>query len=60
MIQEASGIPDPRTEVKPEEALGTALDQEKLLKEANALGAVSPEDQKLMGEFENFVKKGES
>jgi hypothetical protein len=60
MIQEASGIPDPQTEVKPEEALGTALDQEKLLKEANALGAVSPEDQKLMGEFENFVKKGES
>jgi hypothetical protein len=60
MVQEASVIPDSQTEVQPKEALSADLDQEKLLKEANALGAVSPEDQKLMGEFENFVKKGES
>jgi hypothetical protein len=43
-----------------EEALGTSMDENKLLQEAAAMNSVSNEDKKLMGDFENFVKKGES
>ena len=42
-----------------EQALGTGLDENKLLQEASDLAKeVSGEDKKLMGQFENFVKKG--
>lgn len=59
VIAEASGIQVPTQDVKVEDALGTGLDESKLLEEAAALQSVNPEDQKLMGQFENFVKKGE-
>lgn len=58
MMAEAASITANGPDVSAEEALGTALDEEKILKEANAIGKVSPEDKKLMGDFENFVKKG--
>lgn len=59
VIAEASGIQEPEKEVNVEEALGTGVDESKLLEEAAALQNVKPEDEKLMGQFENFVKKGE-
>ncbi len=60
MLAEAAGIKaDEGPEVSAEAALGAGLDESKLLQEAAALNSVSPEDKKLMGDFENFVKKGE-
>lgn len=59
VIAEASGIQEPEKEVDVEQALGTGVDESKLLEEAAALQNVNPEDEKLMGQFENFVKKGE-
>lgn len=59
MMQESQALATDAPEVSAEDALGTGLDENKLLMEANALGAVTPEDKKLMGDFENFVKKNE-
>lgn len=47
------------SEVSIDEALGSSMDENKLLQEAAAMNTVTSEDQKLMGDFENFVKKGE-
>jgi hypothetical protein len=58
VIAEASSIQEPEKEINAEEALGTGVDESKLLEEAAALQNVNPEDQKLMGQFENFLKKG--
>lgn len=60
MIAEAAEIKTDVPDVDPEKALGTGVDENKLIQEAAALEGVSAEDQKLMGEFENFVKKSES
>jgi hypothetical protein len=60
MIAEAAEIKTDVPDVDPEKALGTGVDENKLIQEAAALEGVSAEDQKLMGEFENFVKKNES
>ncbi|MEZ0393297.1 MAG: hypothetical protein ACAH59_13845 [Pseudobdellovibrionaceae bacterium] len=60
MMAEAAGIKTNVPEVDPAQALGSSLDENKLLQEAAALEDVSSEDKKLMGEFENFVKKNES
>ncbi len=61
MMAEAETIKtDDSLDVKPEDALGTGLDEDKLIQEAAALEGVTPEDKKLMGDFENFVKKNES
>jgi hypothetical protein len=60
MLAEAAGIKNDGPEVSAEAALGTSMDENKLLQEAAALNSVSAEDKKLMGDFENFVKKGES
>lgn len=57
MMAEAATIKSDVPDVAPEDALGTSLDENKLLQEAAALQGVSPEDKRLMGEFENFVKK---
>lgn len=59
MVQEAGGITGDGPEVTAEQALGTSVDAEKLLQEASALQGVNPEEKKLMGDFENFVKKNE-
>jgi hypothetical protein len=59
MLAEAAEIKNDGPDVSAEAALGTSLDENKLLQEAAALGSVSAEDKKLMGDFENFVKKGE-
>lgn len=60
MLAEAAEIKTDVPDVDPEKALGTQLDENKLLEEAAALEGVSSEDKKLMGDFENFVKKSES
>lgn len=60
MLAEAADIKTDVPEVDPEIALGTGLDENKLLQEAAALDSVTSEDKKLMGDFENFVKKSES
>jgi hypothetical protein len=60
MMSEAAGIKADGPEVGVEAALGSGVDENKLLQEAAALSSVSSEDKKLMGDFENFVKKGES
>ncbi len=60
MMAEAAGIKNDGPEVGAEAALGSGVDENKLLQEAAALSSVSSEDKKLMGDFENFVKKGES
>lgn len=60
MLAEAADIKTDVPEVDPEKALGTSLDESKLLQEAAALEGVTGEDKKLMGDFENFVKKSES
>ncbi len=57
MVAEAANIKSDGPEVSAEAALGTGVDENKLLQEAAALGGVSAEDKKLMGDFENFVKK---
>jgi hypothetical protein len=59
MVQEAGGISLDGPEVSAEQALGTGIDEEKLLQEAKALQGVNPDEKKLMGDFENFVKKNE-
>lgn len=59
MVQEAGGISLDGPEVTAEQALGTGIDEEKLLQEAKALQGVNPDEKKLMGDFENFVKKNE-
>ena len=59
MMAEAAEIKTDVPEVDPSVALGAGLDEDKLLKEATALDGVTQEDKKLMGEFENFVKKNE-
>ena len=60
MMAEAAGISAANVpDINPEQALGTEVDENKLLQEAKALEAVKPEDKALMGEFENFVKKNE-
>jgi hypothetical protein len=51
---------DQTVEIDPEKALGAGLDESKLLQESVALQSVTPEDQKLMSEFEDFSKKNES
>ena len=43
-----------------EEILSDALDPDKLAAEAAKMDAIKPEDAKLMGDFESFVKKGNS
>jgi len=58
MMAEAANITTNVPEITAEEALGTGLDENKILLEAAAIEKVSPEDKKLMGDFENFVKKG--
>lgn len=61
MLAEAATIPTADVpEVDAEKALGTGVDENKILQEAAALGGVTAEDKKLMGDFENFVKKSES
>jgi hypothetical protein len=59
MLSEAAEIKTPGDEVDIEKELAGGVDEDKLLKEASALDAVTPEDKRLMGQFENFVKKGE-
>lgn len=59
MMAEAAAIKSDGPEISAEQALGVGLDENKLLQEATALQGVSPEDKKLMGQFENFVKKNE-
>jgi len=60
MMAEAAVIKTDVPEIDPSKALGTGLDENKLLQEAAALDSVTSEDKKLMGDFENFVKKSES
>jgi hypothetical protein len=60
MMAEAAVIKSDVPDVDPEKSLGAGLDESKLLQEAAALEGVTPEDKKLMGDFENFVKKSES
>lgn len=55
MVNEASGISADGPEVNLEQALGETINEDKILAEATAL-EVPSEDQKLMGDFENFVK----
>lgn len=59
MMAEAAAIKSDGPDVSAEQALGVTLDENKLLQEATALQGVTPEDKKLMGQFENFVKKNE-
>lgn len=64
MMAESVSIETDVPEVNAEQALGTTMDEAKLLEEAQALGTgpaenVSQEDKKLMGQFEDFVKKSE-
>lgn len=57
MLNEAANIKMDVPEVSAEQAIGVELDESKLIAEAADLGkAVSSEDQKLMGQFEKFVK----
>lgn len=55
MVNEASGISSDGPDVNLEQALGETINEDKILAEATAL-EVPSEDQKLMGDFENFVK----
>lgn len=65
MMEEAVSIKTDVPEVDVEQALGTGVDEAKILQEAAALSGttseepISQEDKKLMGQFEDFVKKGE-
>lgn len=59
MVAEAAQIKTDVPDLKPEDVLNQQLDENKLLQEANAMKAGDSEDKKLMGQFENFVKKGE-
>lgn len=57
MLNEAANIKMDVPEVSAEQAIGVELDESKLIAEAADLGnSVSSEDQKLMGQFEKFVK----
>lgn len=57
MLKEAANIKVDVPEVSAEQAIGVELDEKKLIAEAADLDkAVSSEDQKLMGQFEKFVK----
>ncbi len=64
VLEEATHIPDVEgVEITAEQALGAGVDENKILQEATALEADGKsteqpnEDQKLMSQFENFVKK---
>ncbi len=65
VLEEATHIPDADgTEITVEQALGQGVDENKILEEATALDAEAEssadqpsEDQKLMNQFESFVKK---
>lgn len=57
MMAEAAQIKSDGPDINAEQALGTSLDENKLLQEATALQGVTSEDKQLMGQFENFVKK---
>ncbi len=59
MLNEAAEIKLPGDDVDIEKELSGTVDEDKLLKEAVTLDTVTPEDKRLMGQFENFVKKGE-
>ncbi len=59
MINEAVNIQTNLPDIDATKALGTELDENKLMKEADALNFISGEDKNLMGQFENFVKKSE-
>ncbi len=59
MLNEAADISIPSDDVDIEKELSGTVDEDKLLKEAVTLDAITPEDKRLMGQFENFVKKGE-
>jgi hypothetical protein len=61
MLNEAAGIgTEDVPEISAEQALGTGLDESKLLSEAAGMNSpVSEEDKNLMGQFENFVKSNE-
>lgn len=57
MVAEAAALQTAPTEEK--NALEDSLDSDKLLAEAAGMeGKINPEDAKLMGEFEDFMKKG--
>lgn len=57
MVAEAAALETNPTEAK--NALEETIDPEKLLAEAAGMeGKINPEDAKLMGEFEDFMKKG--
>ncbi len=63
MLAEAAQIKTDVPDLKPEDVLGQSMDENKLLAEANAMKSEDgkgSEDKKLMGEFENFVKKGDT
>lgn len=63
MLAEAAQIKTDVPDLKPEDVLGQSMDENKLLAEANAMRSEDgkgSEDKKLMGEFENFVKKGDT
>jgi hypothetical protein len=62
MLAEAADIKTDIPEIKPEDVLSQSLDENKLLQEADAMKKEvgNPEDKKLMGQFENFVKKGDA
>ena len=57
MLAEAAGLEKVKSEGAGNALEGT-LDANKLLQEADSMEIVKPEDAKLMGQFENFVKKG--
>jgi hypothetical protein len=59
MVQEAGQISADGPEVSAEQALGTSVDEAKLLEEAKALQGINTEEKKLMNDFESFVKKNE-
>jgi hypothetical protein len=61
MLNEAAGISTEGVpEISAEQALGTGLDENKLLSEASAMDtSVTEEDKNLMGQFENFVKSND-
>lgn len=59
MLQESAAIQEPDKEISIDEAIGSSMDENKLLQEAAAMTTISNEDQALMGQFENYVKKNE-
>lgn len=61
MLAEAAEIKTDVADIKPEDVLSQSMDENKLLQEAAAMKSddANAEDKKLMGQFENFVKKGE-